>query len=164
MLSLTEKISENIQTLLLIAPDGIKTNFWYSMATYPYWMRGLFRYTIRNPKFYFKLSKGLYKVGILDKGVVRFATKQMDTESKRKKVYCTWLTYRKLSPNVNKLAKKINKRNIKVKVYLGVYDKIITEGSVIPFSKKLDNCEITMLMRGHNTLIRDVAYCKEKII
>src|SRR5690606_39104218 len=42
-LAMLEEFPDRIEKLFLVAPDGIKTSFWYSMATYPKGFRALFR-------------------------------------------------------------------------------------------------------------------------
>ena len=157
VLSLAEKITPHIDKLLLIAPDGISTNFWYNMATYPYWMRRLFKYSIQNPAVFFKISQLFGVLKIVDKGVLRFANRQMNTQAKREKVYCSWLTYRKIKPEIDHLSKKLNLMQISVHIFLGRYDRIIRKKSVAPLYTKLNHCTVTILQRGHNTLIDDVA-------
>ncbi|WPP49906.1 alpha/beta hydrolase [Catalinimonas niigatensis] len=157
VMSLVEHSEVRIEKLLLIAPDGIETNFWYNMATYPYWARVLFKYTITHPGIFLQAVSFFGKVKILDKGIIRFAKFQMNSVSKRKKVYCTWLTYRKIKPDVKKVAQKLNIFEIPMKVYLGKYDRIITEKSISPLIRQVKSYELFILDKGHNTLIEDVA-------
>src|SRR5258708_7224352 len=42
VLSPLESFPDRIKKIALIAPDGIKVNFWYRLATYPFLMRALF--------------------------------------------------------------------------------------------------------------------------
>lgn len=163
VLSLSEKLPQLIEKILLIAPDGIKTNFWYSMATYPYWMRRLFKYSVKKPALYYSVSKILSKLKFVDKGVIRFAEKQMNTQAKRDKVYCTWLTYRRLKPDILQLAKVLNDKQIRVQICLGVYDRIVSKDSVAPLCNRLRHCNISLLEKGHNTLISDLAKNQQPI-
>jgi pimeloyl-ACP methyl ester carboxylesterase len=156
-LSLVETLKVPLEKLLLIAPDGIKTSFWYSMATYPYWARRLFRYTIKHPTLFLHAVSLLGKIKVLDKGVIRFAKSQMNSIGKRKKVYCTWLAYRKIKADIGKVARRLNDSGIELVIYLGKYDRIITKESINPLVRQVKNHELFTLDRGHNTLIEDVA-------
>ncbi len=40
VLATLEALPERTDEILFIAPDGIRTSFWYSLATYPSWARG----------------------------------------------------------------------------------------------------------------------------
>lgn len=157
VLGLVEKLVPLVQKILLIAPDGIQTNFWYSLATYPYWMRHLFKYSVQYPAPFFFLSGMLSQLRVLDKGVVRFAERQMNTTAKRRKVYCTWLVYRKIRPNIKKVALQLNQESIPVHFILGTYDRIVNRESLKPLTKRMNSFKIKMLDKGHNTLINDTA-------
>ncbi len=65
VLSLLEQFPDRVEQLILIAPDGIKTSFWYSLATYPGWTKQYFRslvispYAFKKPSFYLpKITAG----------------------------------------------------------------------------------------------------------
>lgn len=161
---LAESLAPRLNHLILIAPDGIKTNFWYSMATYPYWMRRLFKFSISRPAFYFKASKLLGRLRIVDKGVIKFAKYQMNTAAKREKVYCNWLTYRGIVPHIHQLKNALNTCRVKTHIFLGSYDRIIKPDSISTLTRHLNDYTLHQLPTGHNTLIRDVANFEDTIV
>lgn len=157
LISLLQKSKIQVNKILLIAPDGIKTNFWYDLATYPYWARRIFKYTVAHPAIFFRIVNVLGKIGALDKGIVKFVKSQMNDKAKREKVYNTWLTYRKLRPELHTLSSKINAEDIQLVLYLGQFDKIITCKRVQPLLNQLNQYEFFLLHKGHNGLISAVA-------
>jgi len=157
VLSLLEHLSTPIEKVLLIAPDGIDTNFWYDLATYPYWARRLFKYTVNKPEIFFRIANGLGKIKIIDRGVIKFAKYQMNTRKKREKVYCSWLSYRKIKADIARVSKKININEVKLTIYLGAFDRIITDKRVRPLTNRVTFYEKFILDKGHNTLIKDVS-------
>lgn len=157
IISLLQKSKIQVNKILLIAPDGIKTNFWYDLATYPYWARRIFKYTVEHPAAFFRIVNVLGKIGALDKGVVKFAKFRMNERAKREKVYNTWLTYRKLRPQLQTLSRKINAEDIHLVLYLGQFDKIITYKRVKPLLNQLNQYEYFSLNKGHSGLISAVA-------
>lgn len=146
-----------IEKLILIAPDGIKTNFWYSLATYPYGIRKAFRATVTRPESFFLLIKLFRKLGFLEKGVARFAKSQMNSRTKRYRVYCTWMVLRKMSSDIEKIAALINQHHIALEMFLGKYDRMITRKNMNSLLKRVKKYDVTILETGHNTLIDDVA-------
>src|SRR5882757_6972898 len=62
-LSLMEKIPEKIGRLVLVAPDGLKMNPWYWLATQNPAGRRLFRWTMRYPGWFFFVLKVAGKLG-----------------------------------------------------------------------------------------------------
>lgn len=157
LLSILESFSKQIKEIIFIAPDGIKTNFWYSLATYPIILRRFFKSMMLNPAPMFRLMGFLKKLGIVEKGLYKFATSQLITESQRKRVYYSWTVFRHLDFNMKNIASIINENHIEVQMYLGKYDKIITEKNMNNLLHLLDHYNLKMLDVGHNTLLDDVA-------
>jgi pimeloyl-ACP methyl ester carboxylesterase len=163
VLSILECFPERIDKITLIAPDGIHTSFWYNLAAYPGWTRGLFRRIILKPRFYFVLLKTLRFFHIVDKGVLRFAENQMKTRVQRRMVYYTWVVFKELKFEMKELAALMIKYNIRLEMFLGAHDRIIREGNMDKLLKKISNYELHVLESGHSNLMKAVAaYFKEK--
>ena len=156
-LSCIELFPESIQTAYLIAPDGIKTSFWYSLATYPQIFRDLFHKIIKKPEIFWKITKTANSLRIVDKSILKFAKSQMKTEEQRQRVYFTWVIFRHLKFNLKDIAEIINTHKIDLKMITGAYDKIVTTENMRLLLKHLDDYEEIVLDTGHNHLIRETA-------
>ncbi|MFL5727969.1 MAG: alpha/beta hydrolase [Cytophagaceae bacterium] len=156
-LATLEAFPERIDKIILIAPDGIKTSFWYSLATYPEWTRSFFRRLILKPGLYFNLTKFLRFFRIVDAGILRFANTQMLTREQRRRVYYSWVVFRELKFDMDKLAGLFIHHQIKPDIFLGTLDRIITEKNMDVLLKKLNHYEIHLLESGHSNLIKAVA-------
>jgi pimeloyl-ACP methyl ester carboxylesterase len=152
-----EQFYSQIDKLILIAPDGVKTNFWYSLATYPGWMRKIFRRIIVKPGIYFKLVKFLSALNLMDKGILRFANTQMNTKKQRRKVYYSWMVFKDLQFDMKEIASILNTHSIRLELFLGEYDKIITQKNMRRLLDKLNDYQINVLQSGHSSLIEAVA-------
>jgi pimeloyl-ACP methyl ester carboxylesterase len=152
-LATLELFAPRIDRLILLAPDGIKTSFWYSLATYPIATRALFRSMILKPGRLHALVVILRKLHMVDNGILRFAEHQMNTEEKRRRVYYSWVYFRHLKFNLNKIAALLNGHNIPLLVITGHYDKIITTANMRGFVKKITRAQLLELQAGHNDLI-----------
>jgi pimeloyl-ACP methyl ester carboxylesterase len=161
LMATMEAFPNQVDHLMLIAPDGIKTNTWYSLASYPILFRSYFRSMIVKPWRFYNLINILKKLGVLDKGIAKFASTQMDTRRKRRRVYYAWVMFRHLTFNKRKLAKLINQHDVRVDFYIGRYDKIITEEGMSILSKHLHCINIHVLESGHNQLIKETAKSME---
>jgi pimeloyl-ACP methyl ester carboxylesterase len=157
VLSILECYPERIDKIILIAPDGIHTSFWYNLAAYPSWTRGLFRRLILKPGFYFKMLKILRLLRIVDKGILRFAGNQMATKDQRRRVYYTWIVFKELKFDMKELAELLIKFNIRVEMFLGSHDKIITQRNMNNLLKRISNYESVVLESGHSNLMKAVA-------
>jgi pimeloyl-ACP methyl ester carboxylesterase len=147
--------AEKVEEVFLLAPDGIKTSFWYNLATYPLLFRKLFKSMVSHPNRFQVLATGLNKLNLIDKGLLRFAKSQMDTAEKRERVYYSWVVLRKLRFNSKKTAELLLTYNIKTQLFLGAYDKVITQKSVAPLLRHAKNVKVIRLSTGHNKLIEE---------
>ena len=152
-----EKFPSSIEKVILIAPDGIRTNFWYGLATYPHLLRKYFKRIIIRPGSFFKMMAVMNRLKFMDKGVLNFAASQMKTVRKRRKVYYTWVIFRRMNFNLKKITSIINEHEIAVQMYIGTYDKIITAARTSGFFKRLKNIELKLLTTGHNSILKKVA-------
>jgi pimeloyl-ACP methyl ester carboxylesterase len=149
-----ECFPEKVNKLFLLAPDGIKTSAWYSLATYPIATRSLFKSMIEKPERFFTLIKIARKLNLVDKGIVRFVENQMNTKEKREQVYLTWVFFRHIKVELDGLSLVINKKGIPVTMIVGKFDKVIVAENMKLLLDKLDNKELFVLEAGHNDLIR----------
>mgnify|MGYP005748599953 CR=1 FL=1 len=156
-LTLVETMPERIEELFLIAPDGIKTSFWYNIATYPGWLQQLFKRTVVKPEFFFGLLRMLDKYNMVHKSLIRFAHFQMDSTAKRLRVYRSWIGFRELNFDIRQIVGLLNKHEVPVTMFLGEYDQIITPKRVGVFVKALNQGELVVLKAGHSNLLSDVA-------
>jgi len=150
-----EAFPERTERIFLLAPDGIKTNFWYSLATYPIAFRSIFKSMIELPQRFKAIENFAVRVRLIDKGIVRFIESQMDTSEKRSRVYHSWVVFRHLKFDMATIASMINSNTINTTVLVGKYDKIITAGNMALLLNKLDTYTFEILETGHNGLIHE---------
>jgi pimeloyl-ACP methyl ester carboxylesterase len=163
VLATFEALPEQTDEILFIAPDGIRTSFWYSLATYPSWARGYFKKIVEKPESLFKLMNLFRKLQIIDSGILRFAEYQMGARHQRERVYHSWMMSRHLYFKMPLIAELINKNGIKIKMFLGRYDKLMTQRNMQNLLRHVKQYDLEILDRGHSMLIEDVArYLKNK--
>ncbi len=154
-LATLEALPEKTNEIILLAPDGIKTSFWYSLATYPLLFRKIFKTMIRYPESFNSLTKTAHAFGFVDKGLIKFAEFQMNSEEKRNRVYYSWVVFRHLKFDLDKIAALINHYKIPVMLIVGQYDKVIKPKSMEHFLKKLDTYRFETPEAGHTGLIAE---------
>lgn len=156
-LSLAEGFPKRVEHLYLLAPDSIKTSFWYRLATYPILFRKLFKSMVVHPNRFFVLTNALQKLNIMDKGLIRFAESQMNTEEKRNRVYYSWVVFRHLSFKLNRITTLLNQEKLPTTLVLGEHDKMITHKNLAGFINRVPHLNLVLLKCGHNDLIRSYA-------
>ena len=152
-LATLEAYPSQTKEIFLLAGDGVTTNSWYTLATYPYAMRMLFRSMILKPQRFQAITSFCFKLGLIDKGIIRFAESQMDTEEKRKRVYYSWVVFRHLKFSMSKISTLINTHGISTNVVIGKFDKLVKAKHMKPLISRLDKCKFEVLESGHNGLI-----------
>jgi pimeloyl-ACP methyl ester carboxylesterase len=157
-LAAIEAFPRMINRVFLLAPDGIKTSFWYSLATYPKMLRTVFKSMIfRHDRFLLVASK-LNQFNLVDKGLIRFADYQMNSEAKRKRVYYSWVVFRYLKFDLKKIGTLINENNIKLTMVVGKYDKVIRPENMNRLLKHVRDYRLEVLESGHTGLIQESLY------
>ena len=152
-----EAFAPAIDEIILLAPDGIKTNPWYSLATYPGALKQYFRSMIVKPNRFFRLINMAKRLGVVDKGILKFAASQMNTRKKRRRVYYAWVVFKNLYFDMPSMAALINDHNITLRMYLGTHDKIITQKGMSNLLNHLDDYDLHIIDSGHNHLIEKVS-------
>ncbi|GAA3939618.1 alpha/beta fold hydrolase [Hymenobacter algoricola] len=156
-LTVVEQLPARVEQVWLIAPDGIRTQFWYSLATYPPWMRGVLGRAVLRPQRLLRFIDVLAQRRLIDSGLVRFAQWQLDSREKRLRVYCSWTGFRHLVFELKKLAAGLNRRPTPVTFFLGRYDRVIPHAGLQEFIASLTNTRTVLLEAGHAGLLHDVA-------
>lgn len=156
-LSIIEKMNDRIDHVYFIAPDGIQTQMWYNLATYPIVFQNYFKSMIVKPQRFQRIVNTTKRLGLIEKGILKFAYSQMNSVKKRRRVYYSWVIFKDLTFDLPKIAKIINDNGIVVDMFLGVYDKIITEEGMNKLLSRLTHHNLHLLECGHNNLIDHTA-------
>lgn len=155
-LSTVEAFPEKITTLYLLAPDGVKTSPWYNLATYPLVGRYFFKSMILKPGRLHAIVKLLRYLHLVDKGVLRFAESQMNTEEKRRRVYYSWVYFRHLKFSLPMIADLLNRHRITLVMAVGNYDRIIEAKNMSRLLRLVTNHRFEIVEAGHNDLLEKV--------
>lgn len=158
LITLLELFPDQINRIVLIAPDGIRINRWYRWATTKPLFQRLFKTIVKDPKIYFILVDALRSVKILDASIARFVKSHMDTAEKRNQVYLVWNAYRYLQLKQHRIEDLLNHNQTVVHLYLGKYDRVIPQSKFHGFIKRVQGLKFYLLPHGHNDLIS--AVCK----
>ena len=113
---------QNIQHIFLLAPDGIKNNFWFNLATRFWFSNALFSAFLAHQKLFMKFGKILTTIGLLDNAVLNFVQNQTNSQEKLKKIHQTWLFFAKIpSISTKEILKNIANKKSSNKKYLSIF-------------------------------------------
>jgi pimeloyl-ACP methyl ester carboxylesterase len=154
-LATIEAFAHKIENVFLIAPDGIKSRFWFRLATYPMLTRKVFKSMILHPRSFRILANAMNELHIMDRGLLKFAEHQMNTTEKRRRVYYSWVVFRHLKFDHGQFTELVNAHPISFTFIAGKQDHVIKAKSINSFMKLLKNCRVEMLNTGHKGLLKD---------
>lgn len=152
-LQLYEHIPERIEKLILIAPDGIKINFWYWLATQTGPGNSLLKKVMKKPFGFFAFTRVLKKAALVNMGVYNYIHIHLKNENMRMRLYYIWTTMRKIKPSVPHIQSLIQQHHTPVVLIYGQYDKVIRFTTGQKFRKKVEPfCTLSLLPTGHKLL------------
>jgi pimeloyl-ACP methyl ester carboxylesterase len=152
-----ELFPSKVNSLTLMAPDGIKTGFWYNMATFPGILNRSFRHVVFHPNRFFKTIDALHRFGLLQTSLVKFVKSQMQTRTKRAQVYFTWNIFKPMQPDLIKIIHLLNQLKTPIYLITGEFDQMVTTKNLESFASKIPHIRKVELSCGHNTLIEATA-------
>ena len=152
-LATLEAFSERIENALLLAPDGITEDPFYYGATRFSFTRNIFKKVLKNNQKFHGFAGLLSRVGIVHASVLKFAKMMVDTPHKQEQLYKSWVGFRALNFDLEKLSQLINNQEINVKIFMGKYDKLLPIQNVYPLTKRIKNIELITLESTHGRLV-----------
>jgi pimeloyl-ACP methyl ester carboxylesterase len=156
-LNLVNFFPEKVNRLILIAPDGLRINFWYRLATGTSISRRIFRFFMEHPGLFVKFTDLLAFLKLIHPSVGRFAKSQMSDKQNRQLIYDSWVNYRTLNIDIHQLGKVIDLYQIPVEIFLGEKDRVISTDAVKPLIREFHHIKVHVLPVGHSRLIEDTA-------
>ncbi len=154
-LTFTELFPEIVNSIWLFAPDGVRINPWYQIATNTRIGRRTYARFLDNPSWFFKTVDLAKRSRIIDTKIERFALENMDSSEKRLQVKDVWLALRFLNPDLKILKQLIVDRGIRVFQFYGKYDAIIPSEPGIRFGKSILQEENVFIIKCGHWLFRE---------
>ncbi len=152
-LSLYQTIPQKIEKIILLAPDGLKINFWYWLATQTWMGNKFFAFTMRKPHWFFGLLSLLNKLKLLNASIFKFVKYYIGDAEVRRLLYTRWTTLRKIKPDLQKIKNLTRKNKTPVRLVYGKHDRIILSSVGEKFKKGIEeHCTLTVIHSGHQVL------------
>lgn len=144
---------EKTRKIVLLAPDGLKVNFWYWLSTQTLLGNKLFAFSMQRPAWFFALLKAFNRMKLVNASVFKFVNFYIGNPAARDLLYNRWTSLRKLKPRLAAIKKAIRKNRTPVRLLYGLYDRIILPVRGKKFSKGIEEfCTITVVHSGHQVV------------
>jgi len=152
-LGLYECVPARVKKMILLAPDGLKVNFWYWLSTQTFLGNRFFAFTMKHPRWFFGFVKLLHKAKLLNTSIFKFVNFYVHDAEARHLLYTRWTTLRKIRPHLKKIKQLIREHNSQVDIEYGIYDRIILSSVGEKFRKGIEpHCRISLIEAGHHLL------------
>lgn len=153
ILSLYELMPEKIKRIVLLAPDGLKVNFWYWLSTQTWVGNRLFAFTMKHPGWFFGFLKFLNALRLVNASVFKFVSYYIENKQFRKLLYQRWTSLRKIKPHLDTIKSLIKKQNTPVRLIYGKHDRIILSSIGEKFRKGIEEqATLSVINSGHQVL------------
>lgn len=141
-----------IERLVLLAPDGMKKNFWYHFATRNGVGKWMFKNILSRPAKWLPLFKLLNHLGVVDDSRFKFAETRLADKKVNQQVAYVWPVMSRLTPSPSLVKWNLNQCGIETHIFMGRRDRIfqVKEGEI--FKKNLDHAKLHLLDCGHHML------------
>jgi len=152
-LSLLQAAPDRIARLILAAPDGLRVNPWYWLATQTAPGRALFHYTMFHPGWFFFILRAGNALKLVNPSVYKFVAHYINNPGIRHDLYIRWTGLRKFRPHLPAIKKIILRRQLPVRILYGRFDRIILAKRGEQFREGIEPyCKLVVLPAGHQLL------------
>lgn len=164
-LEMLNHFTHRVKAIYLLAPDGLKNNFWYSLTSRNRLGNTIYRGIIKRPKFFFGVTTVLRYLGLLNKRLHRFVKSNLSSREKRQMVYNVWMTMRHIKPDLKKVSSVLKERNIHLYMLFGAHDKVIPMSVASKLTRyNQTHTHVYVVDCGHNLIVPESAQVLEKIL
>lgn len=151
MFALPSKINQ----VILIAPDGIYTSFWYQFATH-FLTKGVFKYFMKHPDHFNRLLLFFEKWNLASATLIKFARKELAPKDSRIRVYQSWVYLKTLKYPNSEITRFINSEKIPIHLFLSKKDYIVPYGPIIETIQNSPSRNLHWLNGKHHQLIDEI--------
>lgn len=152
-LALLEEIPAQIDKVILMAPDGLKVNFWYRLATRTMIGNRLFRFTMHHPQWFMLLLRAGNAAGLINQSIYKFTRYYIHDKKIRQELYNRWTCMRSIRPDLNVIKRSVAQYGIPVRLLYGQYDRIIRHERGEKFRHGIESfCTLRIIPTGHQVL------------
>lgn len=124
-----------VKSIALIAPDGLRMNPWYRMATRTLAGKKIFQNMMHNPAWVYRIIRTTDRFKLAKKGLTATAMYFMEHPESRMELYNRWTSLSKFRPNLNVIKKLLAKYNVPVHMLLGKTDPVVSWKDGLRFQK-----------------------------
>lgn len=162
-LKIAEMVPQYIDTIVLLASDGLQFNSFYYFVTRTTPGKYLFNRFLTNPARYTGMIEWARKRNWIDASRYKFAMQYLKAEQDRQFLLKVWPCMAHILPDYKKLKRALNEHKISVHIIMGMHDRVIPVALAKQFKRDTETVTLHIVDKGHRVLDSDtiplVAQC-----
>lgn len=161
-----EQFPERLTKIYLLAPDGLKINFWNWLVTNTETGKQLYGFTIHHPAWVSLATKTGQTLKILPDKMDKFLNLNFATKGARLRVYRVWKLYKNIYFDIDLLASLIKDHRIETAVVVGTKDPVVSPKICREFCDLIPEQGTFHLISAGHDLFKPhaLAYITEKVL
>ncbi|MEL6924869.1 MAG: alpha/beta hydrolase, partial [Bacteroidota bacterium] len=162
--SLLQDFEQDLQTIYLLAPDGIETKWMFNAYLVPQWFRYVIRSVLKKPEWFITTVGSLRRSGIISKFVHDFAVNHIITKDRRDRIFCMWLSLNDFKLQKTKVKRQLKDMGLPVYLFFGKRDEVIPPKAGEWLAEGLPNARLFLLDEGHLLVDQELNERLKKIL
>lgn len=151
-LATLSSFADQIEHIILLAPDGIYQSVWHKIANTRSGNR-LFAYLMKNEKVFEWWLAMIERSHLASHSMVKFARKELSTFKRREQVYQTWTYFYGLQLSTRELKHILGKYKGRLDVILGASDTIVPPPRISSKLSGIEQVTTHVIPARHNQII-----------
>lgn len=144
---------QQVNQLILAAPDGVVNIIWFRIATSPLF-KYIFKFFVENTERLFSVVRFFEKLKLIHPYTVKFIELELKEKENGKRVYQSWNAFKNLSYPKKELIRKMNQANFRKTVFLGTRDEIVRPKKIMPILEEIGS-KVFLLKKKHHQVVFD---------
>ncbi len=143
------ELKDQLQSLHLIAPDGLNTSFAWLVENTPKNWKSWLRQRLERPSNLLLIAQNLQRAGLLNKWTLRYLEKQLGSDFNRARLFNTWQSIGDFSLRPGTLKTALQATAIPTVFYWGERDQVVPHQRILPHLRNLSNVQTHLVQGGH---------------
>jgi pimeloyl-ACP methyl ester carboxylesterase len=154
-LQLLEFFPDQVASIFLFAPDGIRNNWSNGFVTRNRFGKKIYQRIIDDPSRFLRFVKMLKSMNLVHEKLSEFLHNSLSSREKRQQVWDVWMCFRDIKPGISKIQQIINQHNIDIHLFFGMYDQIIPPAIGKVFVRKIKKPDVLHVVEMGHIMVRE---------
>ena len=147
------KLKSKIESLFLLAPDGVSTKGMSLPDLIPFWCRKSVAKTLQEPAWLLKLASWLYQSRLLSSFAYKYLKYHFRTTERQQSLLQTWISLSHFRINLSRIAKSLTgSQELNLIAFIGKEDPLIKVDHFKAKAGALPQVEVKIISGGHQLI------------